>query len=656
MPALITETNIDAIEKLFGLSFDDERRAILRCTETKDIRACPGSGKTTLLVAKLALLTNQWKQGHCGICVLSHTNVARREIQKRFSKAPSLQALNTYPHFVGTMQSFVNTFLGIPGAIAKFGARPSVFDDERYTFEARRELFRGLATKYKGAAYALGKSQGATSAAEYAEVFAQIEYRNGDLALGWEGKPLPIKESAATYPAIRQFKEALSKRGYFRYRDMDALGTWYLHEFPEIAGFLQLRFPYVFIDEAQDSIPEESDLITSIFHAGSVIQRFGDDRQAIYRDPTTQGETAESRFPSEQVLPMRRSHRLSQSIAGLVKHVCSGELEEMEGNPESPQTPKCRHTVLLFSKDRIDTVLPCYAKIVAEEVGVGLASSDVRAVGATAARRAEGKKFPSAIGDYWPPFVLPTRLGNGRILSFHDCVTRAGSSLSTSHATADARDYLLEGMARVLTLQGILFEGLPYKGGTVVRALREASAGRTRALDSFLGELCIELLQHANEIDEGVWKKKFLNLLSVLHVGAWNEGATAFMESAEVAPVAAPNAAPKSVDGVFRGTAATGEVSIQVGTIHSVKGETVKAMLVLETFIYTHDLKDLVNAGYLRGSQPKKCGVRLANHVKRVFVAMSRPTHLLCLAMARDHVDDEAQKALEDLGWRIVAV
>jgi hypothetical protein len=650
---LITDQEIDAIEALFALSFDEERCAILRCTETKDIRACPGSGKTTLLVAKLALLTAHWKDGHSGICVLSHTNVARREIQKRFSKAPSLQSLNVYPHFVGTMQSFVNTFLGIPGALAKFGARPSVFDDERYTFEAKRELYKGFAAKYKGAAYALGKNQGATSLEEYAEVFAQIEYRNGDLALGWEGRPLPITESAKTYPVIREFKEALSNRGYFRYRDMDALGTWYLHQFPEIAGFLRHRFPFVFIDEAQDSIPEESDLITGIFQNGSVIQRFGDDRQAIFRDPTTQKETTETRFPSEQVLPMRRSHRLSQSIAGLVKYVCCDEPEEIDGNPD---TPNCHHTVLLFPKERVADVLPAYAKIVAEEVGTGLPASDIRAVGATAARRSEEKKFPSAIGDYWPPFMLPTRLGNGRLLSFRHCVTRAASSLGTSRSTADARDYLLEGIARVLNLQGKLFEDRPYKVGAVVRAFREAGAGTPSALDSFLGGLCLELLESPDQIDENAWKTKFLDVLSILHAGAWNKAASAFMDSAEVAPAADPNAVARSADGVFHYRADAGEIAIQVGTVHSVKGETVKAMLVLETFIYTHDLKDLITAGYLRGCRPKKYGVRLANHVKRIFVAMSRPTHLLCLAIACDHVGGDDRKAMEALGWRIVAV
>ena len=47
------------------------------------VQACPGSGKTTTLVAKLAILADRIPNDGRGICVLSHTNVAREEIEKK---------------------------------------------------------------------------------------------------------------------------------------------------------------------------------------------------------------------------------------------------------------------------------------------------------------------------------------------------------------------------------------------------------------------------------------------------------------------------------------------------------------------------------------------------------------------------------------------
>lgn len=76
---IITESDIDWIENVMGntIHFDHDRREIIKCLDSIDIQAFPGSGKTTLLVAKLAILAKKWSFSNKGICVLSHTNVAR---------------------------------------------------------------------------------------------------------------------------------------------------------------------------------------------------------------------------------------------------------------------------------------------------------------------------------------------------------------------------------------------------------------------------------------------------------------------------------------------------------------------------------------------------------------------------------------------------
>ena len=69
------------------LSFDDaERQAALLENDSRDFNAVPGSGKTSLLAAKLLLLAKKWPHSHKGICILSHTNVAREEITRRLAR------------------------------------------------------------------------------------------------------------------------------------------------------------------------------------------------------------------------------------------------------------------------------------------------------------------------------------------------------------------------------------------------------------------------------------------------------------------------------------------------------------------------------------------------------------------------------------------
>ena len=98
-------------------NFDERRRHVIKSWD--DVQACPGSGKTTLVAAKLLILAKKWEEPYEGICVLTHTNVARDEIISRLHDHPAGFKLTSYPHFIGTIQEFVNQFLATPYARAR---------------------------------------------------------------------------------------------------------------------------------------------------------------------------------------------------------------------------------------------------------------------------------------------------------------------------------------------------------------------------------------------------------------------------------------------------------------------------------------------------------------------------------------------------------
>ncbi|MFR3413643.1 MAG: UvrD-helicase domain-containing protein [Coprococcus sp.] len=79
----ITDEDILWVEEMMGgkVHFDSARVNVLKNMDSVDIQAFPGSGKTTILVAKLAILAKKWPYSNAGICVLSHTNVAREEMK-----------------------------------------------------------------------------------------------------------------------------------------------------------------------------------------------------------------------------------------------------------------------------------------------------------------------------------------------------------------------------------------------------------------------------------------------------------------------------------------------------------------------------------------------------------------------------------------------
>ena len=105
------------------------------------------------------------------------------------------------------------------------------------------------------------------------------------------------------------------------------------------------------------------------------------------------------------------------------------------------------------------------------------------------------------------------------------------------------------------------------------------------------------------------------------------------------------------------------QVRIKLGSIHSVKGETHTATLVLDSFFHSHHLSELkpwllgTKAG---GSTTNKKGnpvwegTRMLGRLKLHYVAMTRPTHLLCLAMRKDAFSEGELEILDGRGWTII--
>jgi hypothetical protein len=94
---------------------------------------------------------------------------------------------------------------------------------------------------------------------------------------------------------------------------------------------------------------------------------------------------------------------------------------------------------------------------------------------------------------------------------------------------------------------------------------------------------------------------------------------------------------------------------IRFDSIHGVKGETHAATLVVESFGRQHDLQQLlpVFTGLTHGSHLKDS---LRSHCKRVYVGMTRPSHLLCLGISAEHINDAEMAALVTRGWEVIRI
>ena len=270
----VTDDDIAWITDIMGLDdLDADRKAFLKRAETFDVSACPGSGKTTLVVAKLAILARKWRHDTSGICVLSHTNVAREEIQNRLGHTPVGHRLLRYPHFIDTIHTFTNRFLGLPYLRSNGFPSPLIDDDIAKAF--RWNVLQG---KERGMFESWLNRKGKS--------INDITFSDANLSIALSAKKFPAGAHTDSYEKARNIVISSVEAGYYRYEEMFVWAECLLREFPEIAASLSYRFPLVLIDEMQDTSQRQAALLASIFdrtNGPSFIQRVGDPNQEIFK-------------------------------------------------------------------------------------------------------------------------------------------------------------------------------------------------------------------------------------------------------------------------------------------------------------------------------------------------------------------------------------
>ncbi len=639
----ITDADIDAVAKEFHCDFSDaERREVLRCASTRDVQACPGSGKTTLLVAKLAILSSKWTCRDQGMCVLSHTNVAREEIEKRLAYHPTGHRILSYPHFVGTIQTFVDTFLALP-CLRNRGKRVAFVDNDLFR---SRILKLSRTYRYIQTLMAKKRQQGR-------QVVRNLHFSFVDGSLELDLGRLRLGANRPTFKELLRLKVKIRNQGILRFDDMYAFAQEYIHRFPCLINAMRLRFPWVFIDEMQDTNSLQEKLLNDLFQEGVILQRFGDTNQAIFGDEDSSQH--QNSFPRQHPLIVSTSKRFSVSIARLACPLTADCPQSLEGNPDHPHR---RHTIFLFDKRSVHRVPNAFGDLVAEQYKPALPSGfTARIVGLRKKppERALQAKFPFCVGCYWPGFQPDATSTSANPASLAGYVGVARTALRRSGECGEPYDILLRGILRLLHAQGVnSAQGEHFTKTGLIQTMRDLDDQAMPAFKMVLRDL---LLTREPPTAQS-WSRDRLRLreaLAPLISATLTDEARDLIKwrGAPSQPTASADTPPDSAN-IYRCIAAAHGLEIPVGTIHSVKGQTHTALLLLETFLKnSYDLRALLPF-LCRECDRTQLKPLLRRQMKCDYVAMTRPTELLCLAICKDHIDlPRHRQPLQARGWTI---
>jgi DNA helicase-2/ATP-dependent DNA helicase PcrA len=618
---------------------DDPRLEVMRSLETLDIEACPGSGKTTLLVAKLAILANRWRSRRQGICVLSHTNAARAEIGERLSSTSAGHLLLRHPHFVGTIHSFANEFLALPWLRSK-GWPITVIDSDIALNDRWRRLPWGT-RNYLEQQRKTPKAMG----------YTQPDFSGGEKS--------GYKPSLDTHKHMVAVCKASTEAGYFSFDDMFVWAGELLDRHPEVIRTLRARFPVVFVDEVQDNSELQSAFLHRLFMQGDepvVRQRFGDSNQAIYHRPGLTGAVTDA-FPGAQKADLPNSFRFGQGIADLA--------DPLGVRPQTlvGRGPTCgridhdspSNVLFLFDDASILGVLPAYAEYLIETFSPdALANGDFTAI-AGVHRGDKADHLPRFMRNYAPDYDPELASRQRKPTSLQQYLARARLESLASRNTHPVANRFAEGLLQFLGDAGIDTPSASLKSAhrTLVELLPE---GEARKLHD---EILLWLMEDRCALSKAHWTDIVLPAVLVIAgaVAGRPVAASVFLDWRDNVATDTDEPLRKTAN-KFAYPQKDPKVSIRLGSIHSVKGETHTATLVVESYHKAHHLQKLIP--WLAGKRPKPGtdntdeDAALIERLKLHYVAMTRPSHLLCLAMRADALKAKDLDAIKARGWRVV--
>lgn len=647
--------------------FDEEKINIIKCNESKDIKACPGSGKTTTLLAKLVILAKRMPLSNGkGICVLTHTNVAIDEIKSKLNS--QAEVLFNYPNYFGTIQGFVDKFLTIPYYNSVEENPLAIIDDERAkllflkafstkTFDDLKILWRqiqdripsGLEGKEKRSK--IKEEQIRLLFNSFYDVYSKKYYREYG-----SSQALASNKAKALFQLLDNTRGIGLKEGILKYEDAFSYAMSYAKQCDNLKSAFSERFSYLFMDEMQDTNALQYDLIDMLFDSSNIIiQRFGDPHQNIFEQGNMKWK------PNKQSLPINMSNRFGVNIASVLKTVCDVDNKSLKGNNN---IQSLKPILLVYSEP--ETVLPYFANLVKHRTVEGKTileisnyikqknpfnKCNIKAVGWVG--KDKGGKTCN-INSYYPNFEQKNKNNSGLIEELKLCdYLRKSDIFSVKIFTEN----IFTVLALVLELSGINYK---YNG----KSVRYTKS----RVQTFIKNTYPEEYQ-ALRSNISTWALNVLNSKSILNKDVYNQ-VKAYIDGEFQRLFKFDNKAPKyldfisepetslcrkfDVENVRQNIFVSEDVEIEVSTVHSVKGESHVATLYMETSFKgkcesQRIGEQLCGIPYTGSSINMKMSLRIA------YVAMSRPRYMLCMAIQKENYKLLDSVRLSNL-WEIIEI
>ena len=262
------------------------------------VEACPGSGKTEVIALKAAYEYQNWPFANKGIAILTFTRNSAEVITQRVTQYAGI-GKSGYPHFVGTLDSWLHQYVAQPFAHLLTGYDGKGFDCSIRLVEDTSNL-NWLLTYRCDFPYLSRTAGKPKQIPRYANMLRyDLDKKQWELQTTKSNTYITVQDyfNSAEFQSFctdhpnwtldtlktncAQTKSKFWQAGFATYDDVELLCHRLLST-NDLAKKLAARFPLLIVDECQDLSFCQLKILGRLSQAGATLHFVGDLNQAIY--------------------------------------------------------------------------------------------------------------------------------------------------------------------------------------------------------------------------------------------------------------------------------------------------------------------------------------------------------------------------------------
>lgn len=318
------------------------------------LNACPGSGKTTAIAFKLQSLMNDCKSQYGNFSGVACLSFTNVAKNEINEKYQSFSGRRiSYPHIVTTIYSFINSYITLPFYYL-------------LELEAKRPIILEDSNFLNDISIGFYKN--------HKGQLLRYIYRPSNITIENDGsytyngyKPDPQKVNIGTFNRYcESYKNWQFNKGFLKNDDSVIAAIRIINKFPEIAKYLVKRFPIIIVDEAQDTSESQFEIFDQLISNGlQNIELIGDPYQSLYEFRNARPDLFIERFNDSERWRSLRIFNCRRSSQRIIDVYCKLRVaSEKQVISISRSTTNYPLNILIYDPNSFEDIIIRFSRVI----------------------------------------------------------------------------------------------------------------------------------------------------------------------------------------------------------------------------------------------------------------------------------------------------